>query len=576
MCVMGCVSCAAMVAQTGSAKKKGAGRDAPAEVVDRPVRETLDLDMYSRIRDEGFNRSRVMEYASGLFDDIGERLTGSPAMTRANEWTRAQLAAMGCESAHLESWGEFGMAWTQVGAGLELVKPDPAVFLAQASPWSPATAGEVTAEVISVGGMKEESEFAQWKGKLRGKVILYGQGAENPEVDPDKVPLMEHYDAAKLADLAKYPLKGDLIGDFGPEQDNNFWRTIFEGMAFKEKVGKFFAAEGAVAILVPSGSGGVLHDDTNSSLGWFVYRPEHKQAIPEEVVSDEAWDRMHRLLEHKVPVSVKLHIETEFGGEHEQGYDTIAEIPGTDPKLQDEVVMVGGHLDSWIAGTGATDNGAGAIVAMEAMRILNALGVKPRRTIRIGLWSGEEEGVFGSQGYVEKHFATFHYSTDPKDADVPLFVQPMIALPTLKPEAAKLDAYFNMDNGTGKLLGVYAEGNAGIAPIFQQWMAPLKDLGMTTVSQRNTGGTDHVPFQMAGLPGFQFIQDPRDYDSRTHHTNLDTYEHLSEPDLKQAAVVEAIFLYDAAMRDAMLPRSGLPFIGTPDKPLEGLYPDAVK
>ena len=164
------------------------------------------------------------------------------------------------------------------------------------------------------------------------------------------------------------------------------------GSAFKEKVGKFFAAEGAVAILVPSGSGGVLHDDTNSSLGWFVYRPEHKQAIPEEVVSDEAWDRMSRLLEHKVPVSVKLHIDTEFGGEHEQGYDTIAEIPGTDPQLKDEVVMVGGHLDSWIAGTGATDNGAGAIVAMEAMRILNALGVKPRRTIRIGLWSGEEAG----------------------------------------------------------------------------------------------------------------------------------------------------------------------------------------
>ena len=576
VCGMGCLSCAAMVAQKGLAKKKSAAEDAPAVVV-QPTGETLDLDMYSRIRDEGFNRSHVMQYASALFDDIGERLTGSPAMTRANEWTRAQLAAMGCENAHLESWGEFGMAWTQEGAGLELVKPDPAVFLAQASPWSPATPGEVTAEVISVPGMKEESEFAQWKGKLKGKVILYGQGAENPEVDPDKVPAMEHYDAAKLAEQAQYPLKGDLIGDFGPEQDATFWRGVFEGMAFKEKVGKFFAAEGAVATLVPSGSGGVLHDDTNSSLGWFVYRPEHKQAIPEEVVSDEAWDRMNRLLEHKVPVSVKLHIDTEFGGDHEQGYDTIAEIPGTDPALKDEVVMVGGHLDSWIAGTGATDNGAGAIVAMEAMRILNALGVKPRRTIRIGLWSGEEQGIFGSLGYVQKHFATIHYSNDPKDAVLPLFVQPMTAPPTLKPEGAKLDAYFNMDNGTGKLLGIYAEGNVGVGEIFQQWMAPLKDLGMTTVSERNTGSTDHVPFQMGGLPGFQFIQDPRDYESRTHHTNLDTYEHLSEPDMKQAAVVEAIFLYDAAMRDAMLPRPALPSNGGgPMKPLEGLYPDAEK
>jgi carboxypeptidase Q len=214
VCGMGCLSCAAMVAQKGLAKKKSAAEDAPAVVV-QPTVETLDLDMYSRIRDEGFNRSHVMQYASALFDDIGERLTGSPAMTRANEWTRAQLAAMGCENAHLESWGEFGMAWTQEGAGLELVKPDPAVFLAQASPWSPSTPGEVTAEVISVPGMKEESEFAQWKGKLKGKVILYGQGAENPEVDPDKVPAMEHYDAAKLAEQAQYPLKGDLIGDFG-------------------------------------------------------------------------------------------------------------------------------------------------------------------------------------------------------------------------------------------------------------------------------------------------------------------------------------------------------------------------
>jgi hypothetical protein len=572
VCGMGC---AVMVAQTGSAKKKSVAAEVPA-VLAQPATETLDLEMYSRIRDEGFNHSHVMEYASGLFDDIGERLTGSPAMARANEWTRAQLAAMGCANAHLESWGEFGMAWTQIGAGLELVKPDPAVFLAQASPWSPATQGTVTAEAIAVSGMKDESEFDKWKGKLKGKVILYGQGAENPDVDPDKVPAMEHDDAAKLADLAKYPLKGDTIGDFDSSQDMNFWRSTFDGLAFKEKVGKFFAAEGAVAILVPSGSGGVLHDDTNSSLGWFVYRPEHKQAIPEEVVSDEAWDRMNRLLAHHVPVSVKLHIDTEFGGEHEQGYDTIAEIPGTDPKLQDQVVMVGGHLDSWIAGTGATDNGAGTIVAMEAMRILTSLGVKPRRTIRIGLWSGEEQGIFGSQGYVEKHFATLHYSNDLKDANVPLFLQPMTAPPTLKPEGAKLDAYFNMDNGSGKLLGVYAEGNVGIGAIFTQWMAPLKDLGMTAVSERNTGSTDHVPFQMAGLPGFQFIQDPRDYDSRTHHTNLDTYEHLSEPDLKQAAVVEAIFLYDAAMRDAMLPRSNLPFDNGAEKPLEGLYPDAVK
>ena len=539
--------------------------------------EALDLDMYSRIRDEGFNRSHVMDYAGALFDDIGPRLTGSPAMTRANEWTQAQLTAMGCSNAHLESWGEFGMAWTQLSASLDLVKPVPGVFVAQATPWSPATDGAVTADVIYVPGLKQESDFAKWKGKLKGKVILYGHSGEgSPEVNPDTVPAMEHDDAARLASLAQYPLNGLAGGQDTLPPDLNRWRKVFSEIAFQGKVASFFASEGAVAVLEPGGSGGVLHDDTNSSMGWFVYRPEHKQAIPEEVIADEAWDRMSRLLDHKVPVSVNIAIATRFGDDHVQGYDTIAEIPGVDPRLKDEVVMVGGHLDSWIAGTGATDNGAGALAAMEAMRILTALHVKPRRTIRIGLWSGEEQGIFGSTGYVENHFATFHYSGAKEDAEVPLFLQPMTAPPTLKPEAAKLDAYFNMDNGTGKLLGIFAEGNEGIGAVFAQWMKPMEDLGFTTISERNTGSTDHVSFQMAGLPGFQFIQDPRDYDSRTHHTNLDTYEHLSEPDLKQAAVIEAIFLYNAAMRDAMLPRPALPMGMTPAAPLEGLYPDAVR
>jgi carboxypeptidase Q len=541
----------------------------PAVIV-AAEREELDLDMYSRIRDEGFSHSHVMEYASALFDDIGPRLTGSPAMARANEWTRAQLASMGCSNAHLESWGEFGMSWTQLSASLDMVKPVPGVFLAQATPWSPATPGTVVADVIHVPGLKAESDFAAWRGKLKGKIILYGLAQASPDVDPDSVPTMDHYAAAKLKDLSQYPLN-----DASPGSQAKLFPTIFAGKAFQEKVGRFFAAEGAVAVLEPSGSGGVLHDDTNYSLGWYVYRPERRQALPEEVIADEAWDRMSRLLDHKVSVSLAINIATQFGDEHTQGYDTIAEIPGTDPKLKDEVVMVGGHLDSWIAGTGATDNGAGVIAAMEAMRILNSLHVKPRRTIRIALWSGEEEGIFGSTGYVSNHYASFHYSGAKEDVDVPLFLRAMTEAPTLKPEAAKLDAYYNLDNGTGKLLGIYTEGNEGIAAIFSQWMKPVEDLGMTTITERRTGSTDHVPFQQAGLPGFQFIQDPRDYDHRTHHTNLDTYEHLSEPDLKQAAVIEAIFLYNTAMRDEMLPRPKLPLNGN-DKPLEGLYPDAAK
>ncbi len=539
--------------------------------------ERLDLEMYSRIRDQGFAHSHVMEYAGALFDEIGPRLTGSPAMTRANEWTRQQLTAMGCSNAHLESWGEFGMSWTQQGASLLLVKPSSSVFLAQATPWSPATHGAVTAEVIKVPGFKDESEFAAWKGKLKGKVVLYGRsGSGNPQIDPDKLPAMEHLDAAKLQEIAQFPLDGDMSAQYVlPTTDPKFQEAL-KSFLLQEKAGAFFAAEGALAVLQPGGSGGVLHDDTNASMGWYVYRPEHRQTVPEEVIADEAYDRMERLLAHKVPVTVELNVATEFGDEHVQGYNTIAEIPGVDPKLKEEVVMVGGHLDSWIGGTGATDNGAGSVVALEAMRILNSLQVKPRRTIRIALWSGEEQGIFGSTGYVSNHFATFHYSTEKGQELIPQFLRVMSSPPTPKPEAAKLDAYYNLDNGTGKLWGIYVEGNSGIAEIFAQWMKPMSDLGMTTVSKRSTGSTDHVPFQLAGLPGFQFIQDPRDYESRTHHTNLDTYDHLSEPDLKQAAVVEAIFLYNTAMRDAMLPRPGLPVGLAPDKPLEGLYPDAGK
>ncbi len=531
--------------------------------------EAIDLDMYSRIRQEGFNHSHIMDYAGVLLDDIGPRLTGSPAMARANAWTRDQLTAMGCGNSHLESWGDFGMAWTQQSASLVLVQPSASVLFAQATPWSPATSGPVTADVIMVHGVNREEDLAVLRGKLKGKVILYGEAPENPEVDPDKVPVMELFKPGNPP-MFSFPLqKPDRLSP-------NYYRQAFAGIPLQEKVAHFFADEGAVALLKPGGSGGILHDDTNYSMGWFVYLPQHKQPIPSEVISNEAYDRMDRLLSNSVPVTVTIDINTKFGDDHAQGYNTVAEIPGTDPQLKKEVVMVGGHLDSWIAGTGATDNGAGVIVAMEAMRILNALHVKARRTIRIGLWSGEEEGLLGSTGYVMQHFATIHTSDSKDDAVLPPTMRPTTAPPTLKPEAAQLDAYFNMDSGSGRLIGVATQGDQGAAAIFAEWMKPLADLGMTTVSMESNVGSDHVPFQLAGLPGFGFLQVQRDYQSRTHHTNLDTYEHLSEPDLKQAAVVEAIFLYNAAMRDAMLPRPSLPFGTPPDPPLPALYPDGRK
>ncbi len=533
---------------------------AGAQAKDPP--ETLDLQMYSRIRAEGFQHSHVMEYAAALLDGIGPRLTGSPAMAAASQWAVKQLTAMGCSNAHLESWGEFGLGWTQLSASLSIVTPGSGTFLAQATPWSPPTNGEVIADLVAVPGMQTEDEFTPWKGKLKGKVILYGHAAMSPEVDPEDVPRMEHADAAKLANYDQYPLAE-------PVQTLDYHK-VFAGFAFQEKAAKFFAAEGAIAVIVPGGSGGVLHDDLNASLGWFVFKPERRQLIPQEVIETEARDRLSRLLDQKVPVKVKVRIETRFDDEHAQGFNTIAEIAGTDPKLKDEVVIVGGHLDSWFAGTGATDNGAGVVVAMEAMRILNSLEAKPRRTIRIALWSGEEQGLLGSFGYVTSHYATLHFSKAPEDKEVPLFLRDVLRKPTMKPEAAKLDAYYNLDNGTGKILGIYTHGNLGAAEIFSQWLKPLADLGVATVSNQSSGSSDQVAFGRAGLLGFSFIQDERDYMSRTHHANLDTYEHLSEPDLKQAAVVEAIFLYNTAMRDSMLPKPDLPVNGH-DRPLEGLY-----
>lgn len=483
---------------------------------------------------------------------------------------------MGASNPHEESWGDFGMGWTQVGTNVLMTKPSTGTISAQATPWSPATHGEVSGDAIAVPEIENEAGFDRWKGKLSGKIVLYGK-APTINVDPNNP--LEHYDAAKLEHLASYPLNGDQSDSDALPNDPLFWEKIFAQMAFKEKVAKFLADERAMAVLVPGGFRGVIHDDTGSSMGWFVYRPEHKQPIASAVIASESFLRMNRLVSHNVPVTLKVSIDTRFSGDHAEGHDVIADIPGTDAMLKDQVVMVGGHLDSWIAGTGATDNGAGTIIALEAMRILKALNIQPRRTIRIGLWGGEEQGIFGSSGYIRNHYGSLSYSTKAEDQVVPEFLREQTGAVTVKPDHARFDVYFNADNGTGKFLGIFSEGNAQAAHIFEQWAAPIKDLGFTTVSMRNTGSTDHVPFEQVGLPGFQFIQDPRDYGTVTHHSNQDTYERLSEPDLRQAATVMAIFIYNAAQRDAMMPRMPMPnppLDQKQDKPLEGIYPTSPK
>ncbi len=544
----------ALTLSAAAANKSKTAADANQTSYDQPQpqRETLDYGMYQRIRDEGIGHSHVMEYASALDDDIGPRLTGSANLKHANEWTRDQFTAMGCSNAHLEDWGEFGMGWQQLNTWVRMTAPDTAVFIAQSAPWSPATNGAINAPAIWID-VNDAKDFDKYKGKLAGKIVLYGAMRDVPPVDK---PLWARLDDAELKKLMEYPLK---------PRGRDFIEQYMKRLGLRQKVGEFLADEHALAVITPSrdgrdggGSGGTIFDDSGAGFGWEAYKREHANPLPVVVMAIENYGRVYRLLKARVPVALEINVDTKLTGDHEHGYDTVAEIPGTDPKLKDEVVMVGGHLDSWASGTGATDNGAGTVVAMEVMRILNTLQVKPRRTIRVALWTGEEEGEFGSYGYVKEHFGNVPLSTAPDQLKLPEWLRKPAGPVQLKPDQQKISGYFNVDNGTGKIRGVYLQENAAIAPIFAQWIEPLNDLGVTTLTMRNTGGTDHEAFDAVGIPGFQFIQDPLDYGSRTHHSNMDTYERLQPEDLAQAAVVEAIFVYNTAMRDQMLPRKPLP------------------
>jgi hypothetical protein len=556
--------------------KDTAPPETPSYYGPQPATENLDLTMYSRIRAEGFKHSHVMEFGAALADGIGPRLTGSPNMAKANAWTRDTLTKVGLENAHLEDWGDFGMGWQQINTWARIVSPDPEPLWMQAAPWSPATNGPVSGEAVYID-LQDLKDIDKYKGRLAGKIVLLGAMRPTPDITE---PLFHRYTTEELAEMETYP-----SGEPRPGEP-----TLQQRMADRARLTELRAAalkmmteEHVAAIITPSRDGrggggtGIIFDDNGANLVRGAQVKENAVTIPNAVMMIEHYNRLARMLENHVPVTLEINIETKFTGDHEHGFDTVAEIPGNDPKLKNQVVMVGGHLDSWISGTGATDNGAGAIVAMEAVRILKALGVQPKRTIRIGLWSGEEEGLYGSQGYVKQHFGTFAEPKTPEPASVPSFMRQHGALTTTK-EWETLDAYYNLDNGTGKIRGVYTQENYAIAPIFKQWIAPLADLGVSTISYRNTGGTDHLSFDALGLPGFQYIQDPLDYETRTHHSDMDTYDRLHASDLEQAAVVEAIFLYNTSEREAMMPRKPFPH---PEKekemtaPIPGIYPNAL-
>jgi hypothetical protein len=504
------------------------------------AQEKVDLEMIGKIRYEGFRNSKIMEIASGLMDQIGPRLTGSPNAKRANEWTRDKLTEFGLVNSHLEAWGPFGRGWSNEYVNVRMTSPDVATLIAYAKAWTPGTDGAVKGHVMRVN-IRGPQDLERYRGKLAGKILLVG---DDPEIKPSAEPLFERLNEKSLADIENYQIPSERV--------NPQFREFAARARFQRQLNKFYDDEKVLALIDHSrgnlGGGTVFVQQGGS------YKVGQTVGTPQITLATEHWTRIARILAAKKDVELELNVKNTFydGPDSMNQNDTIAEIPGTDKK--DEVVMLGAHLDSWHTGTGATDNGAGTIVMMEAVRILKALDIKPRRTIRIGLWTGEEEGLLGSEWYVQHHFGSRPESKDPERKGDPSVRRRENGPMTIKPEQAKISVYFNVDNGTGKIRGVFLQENSMVQPIFETWMKPFHDLGMDTLSMRNTGGTDHLSFDAAGIPGFQFIQDPIEYDSRTHHSNMDVYDRLQPEDLKQMAVIVASFVYMAAQRDQMFPR----------------------
>ncbi len=489
-----------------------------------------DPALLAKIKDEGLNRSKVMETAFYLTDVCGPRLAGSDGLTRANEWTRKQLADWGLAKASVEPWGTFGRGWDIEKSYVAMTAPYYHTLIGAPKAWTPGTGGALKKQVVVVKAATE-ADLDQYKGRLRDKIVLLDvANPPKPSFEPDA----RRYTAEELQKMADFKPEPPVAKPTDTEADERL-KTRRAQFALRAKLADMVQSEGAAAILSTRGGS----DGTFFTSNGAPYAADAKPVLPELEMAPEDQLRLIRLVEAGIPVELELETRTRFQDKDLKGYNVVAEIPGTDRKLKNEVVMLGGHLDSWHAATGATDNAAGVAVMMEAVRILKASGVQPRRTIRIALWGEEEQGLFGSRNYVKNHFA------DPANMK-------------LLPEHEKLAAYFNLDNGAGKIRGIYAQGNEAAAPIFREWLQPFADMGATTVTLRNTGGTDHLSFDAVGLPGFQFIQDPLDYGTRTHHTNMDTYERLPADDLKQASVLVASFVYQAAMRDQKLPRKPLP------------------
>ncbi|HEY9004804.1 MAG TPA: M20/M25/M40 family metallo-hydrolase [Ohtaekwangia sp.] len=503
--------------------------------------EKIDTAMVSKIKDEGLNHSKVMDILSMLTDVHGPRLTNSPGYKKAANYAKSSLELWGVQNVHLDTWEEdFGRGWQLKKFSLQNLSPVYFPVIAYPKAWSPGIKGTVEAEVVYLD-IKKEEDINKYKGKLKGKIVLFSLPTlVKPGFKPDATRLND----STLLQMAN----ADISESFGGRRfqaPTEPQRLAYLKWDLCQKEGAIAVIEASPATRLEDGTLTVsaatvpYPAETPFSKRVSAYKADVPKILPQVVVAAEHYNRMIRQIEKGQTVKLELTLETEFTPSA-PGFNVIGEIPGTD--LKDEVVMFGAHLDSWHSGTGTTDNAAGSAVMLEAMRILKALGVTPRRTIRIGLWGGEEQGLLGSRSYVKRTYGERLDKSFPYDS-----IQ-------LKPGAEKFSVYLNMDNGTGRFRGVYLQGNENVRPIFRSWLKPFNKMGASTLTLQNTGGTDHLSFDAIGLPGFQFIQDPIEYSSRTHHTSMDLYDKAIEADLKQNATMIAAFAWLAANRDSLIPR----------------------
>jgi hypothetical protein len=518
-----------------------------------------DID---KIRDEGMNRSQVMNHLSYLTDVIGARLTNSPNMKRANEWTRDTMAKWGMQNAKLELWGPFGRGWSLKGFSAQVVEPQTFPVIAYPKAWSPSTSGPITGEVVLFEA-KTDEDLAKYKGQLRGKIVFMSNAREL-KADFDGYGTRRSDES--LAEMAAFDPKAPPPPS-GRQGNQMSMEERFKQFQAQARRANFIIDEGPALVVDNSfnGTGGTVFVSGASVAGkvpetideiftsrrsapWVV--GSETRMVPQMTMATEDYNRIVRMMKLGVKPKMTVDIQTQYHEDDLMGYNTVAEIPGTDPTLKDELVMLGGHLDSWHSSGGATDNAAGCAVAMEAARILIASGLKPRRTIRVALWSGEEQGLNGSREYVKQRFGEMKGGSlfGPTAPNAP---KPELVKTT---NYDKLSAYYNLDNGTGRIRGVYLQGNSAVRSIFEAWLQPFHDLDAKWLTLQNTGGTDHLSFDRIGLPGFQFIQDEIEYSTRTHHSNQDNYDRLQADDMKQAATIMAAFVYQTAMMDQKIPR----------------------